>query len=121
MSFGFTVKRDSWSKDGQVRTLEDVTLYEVSLVSQPAYEGTAGLTSVREARDINPDQLADALLKLESGEELETEQAKLINEVVGQLQKTEEVQEVDGDILALKKKKLDLLIKEGQSWQLKTN
>ena len=114
MSFGFSVKRDSWSADGQVRNLEDVTLYEVSLVSQPAYEGTAGLTSVREARDINPDQLADALLKLEAGEELETDQASLINEVVGKLQKTEAVQEVEGDILALKKKKLDLLMKEAQ-------
>lgn len=113
MSFGFSVKRDSWSADGQTRTLEDVTLYEVSLVSQPAYEGTAGLTSVREARDINPDQLADALLKLEAGEELESDQANLINEVVSKLQKTEEVQEVEGDILALKKAKLDLLMKEG--------
>jgi HK97 family phage prohead protease len=121
MSFGFSVKRDSWSKDGQTRYLEDVTLYEASLVSQPAYEGTAGLMSVREARDINPDQLADALLKLETGEELEATQAALINEVVTKLQKTEEVQAVDGDILALKKKKLDLLMKEGQSWQLKTS
>lgn len=114
MSFGFSVRKDSWSADGQTRTLEDVTLYEVSLVSQPAYEGTAGLTSVREARDINPDQLADALLKLEAGEELETDQATLINEVVGKLQKTEEVKEVDGDILALKKAKLNLLMKEVQ-------
>ena len=114
MSFGFSVRKDSWSADGQTRTLEDVTLYEVSLVSQPAYEGTAGLTSVREARDINPDQLADALLKLENGEELESDQASLINEVVGKLQKTEEVQEVDGDILALKKAKLNLLMKEVQ-------
>lgn len=114
MSFGFSVRKDSWSADGQTRTLEDVTLYEVSLVSQPAYEGTAGLTSVREARDINPDQLADALLKLENGEELETDQATLINEVVGKLQKTEEVKEVEGDILALKKAKLNLLMKEVQ-------
>jgi hypothetical protein len=32
--------------------------------------------------------------------------------VVAKLTKTEEVQEVQGDILALKKKKLDLLLKE---------
>jgi HK97 family phage prohead protease len=108
MSFGFSVKRDSWSQDGQTRYLEDVTLYEVSLVSTPAYESTAGTVSVRS--DISADALADALLKIESGEELEPEQGALINEVIGKLTKTPEVQEVEGDILALKQKKLALLM-----------
>lgn len=112
MSFGFQVKKDSWSADGNNRTLEEVAVHEVSLTSFPAYEGTAGTTSVREMRDIDADQLADSLMKLESGEELDSEQAKIISEVVDKLTKTEEVQEVDGDILALKKKKLDLLLKE---------
>ena len=111
MSFGFAVKRDSWSADGNYRTLEEVALHEVSLTSFPAYEGTAGTTSVREKRNIDADQLADSLMKLESGEELDAEQAKIINEVVQKLTKTEEVQEVEGDILALKKKKLDLILK----------
>jgi HK97 family phage prohead protease len=111
MSFGFAVKKDSWSADGNNRTLEEVALHEVSLTSFPAYEGTAGTTSVREKRDIDADQLADSLMKLESGEELDAEQAKIINEVVEKLTKTEEVQEVEGDILALKKKKLDLILK----------
>lgn len=110
MSFGFSVKRDSWSKDGQTRYLEDVSLYEVSLVSTPAYEATAGTVSVRSAEGISADALADALLKIESGEELDAEQGALITEVVSKLTKTEEVQEVSGDILALKKKKLDLLM-----------
>ena len=111
MSFGFQVKRDSWSADGNTRTLEEVAVHEISLVSFPAYEGTAGTVSVREKRDIDADQLADSLMRLESGEELEPDQAALINEVVAKLTKTEEVQEVNGDILALKKKKLDLLVK----------
>jgi HK97 family phage prohead protease len=111
MSFGFSVKKDSWSADGNYRTLEEVALMEVSLTSFPAYEGTAGTTSVREKRNIDADQLADSLMKLESGEELDAEQAKIINEVVQKLTKTEEVQEVEGDILALKKKKLDLILK----------
>jgi HK97 family phage prohead protease len=111
MSFGFAVKKDSWSADGNYRTLEEVALHEVSLTSFPAYEGTAGTTSVREKRNIDADQLADSLMKLESGEELDAEQAKIINEVVQKLTKTEEVQEVEGDILALKKKKLDLILK----------
>jgi HK97 family phage prohead protease len=108
MSFGFSVKKDSWSQDGQTRYLDDVTLYEVSLVSTPAYEATAGTVSVRS--DISADDLADALLKIESGEELEPEQGALINEVIGKLTKTPEVQEVEGDILALKQKKLALLM-----------
>lgn len=112
MSFGFQVKKDSWSADGNNRTLEEVAVHEVSLTSFPAYEGTAGTTSVREKRDIDADQLADSLMKLESGEELDSDQAKVISEVVAKLTKTEEVEEVDGDILALKKKKLDLLMKE---------
>jgi len=111
MSFGFAVKKDSWSADGNNRTLEEVALHEVSLTSFPAYEGTAGTTSVREKRDIDADQLADSLMKLESGEELDPAQAEIINSVVAKLTKTEEVQEVEGDILALKKKKLDLILK----------
>jgi hypothetical protein len=95
------------------RSLEAVRLFEVSVVSSPAYEQTAGTVSVRSTdTGIDADQLADALMRLESGEELDTAHAILITDVVAKLTKTEEVQEVQGDILALKKKKLDLLLKE---------
>jgi HK97 family phage prohead protease len=113
MSFGFTVPQggDSWDKTGNVRTLNRVSLHEVSLVAFPAYSSTTGTTSVRSIEGaIDADTLADALLKLELGEELEAEQANLVSEVVSKLTKTPEVQEVEGDILALKKKKLDLLM-----------
>jgi HK97 family phage prohead protease len=113
MSFGFTVPQggDSWDKSGNVRTLNRVSLHEVSLVAFPAYSSTTGTTSVRSLEGgIDADTLADALLKLELGEELEADQATLVTEVVGKLTKTPEVQEVEGDILALKKKKLDLLM-----------
>lgn len=112
MSFGFSVIKDAWSNDGGTRTLEAVRLFEVSIVSSPAYEGTAGTVSVRSTdTGIDADQLADALMRLESGEELDPTSANLITDVVAKLTKTEEVQEVQGDILALKKKKLDLLMK----------
>jgi hypothetical protein len=111
MSFGFSVIKDSWSEDGSVRTLNAVRLFETSIVSSPAYEGTAGTIAVRSVEGgIDADALADALMRLESGEELEPIHASLINDVVAKLTKTDEVQEVEGDILALKKKKLDLLI-----------
>lgn len=111
MSFGFSVIKDTWNNDGNVRTLNAVRLFEISLVSFPAYQATAGTVSVRSAQTIDADQLADALFKLESGEELDPTAASLITDVVAKLTKTEEVQEVQGDILALKKKKLDLLMK----------
>jgi HK97 family phage prohead protease len=112
MSFGFNVIRDSWSSDGKTRTLESVRLSEVSVVSFPAYSSTTA--TVRSQPTINPDELADALLKLESGEELDEAQASLITDVVGKLKSSPEVEEVidNGlELLDIKKKQLDLLLK----------
>ncbi len=112
MSFGFNVIRDSWSRDGQTRTLESVRLFEVSIVSFPAYAET--VAQVRSAPTINPDELADALLKLESGEELDSKSAELITEVVAKLKSQPDIEEVidNGlDLLDLKKKQFDLLLK----------
>jgi HK97 family phage prohead protease len=113
MSFGFNVIKDTWSRDGQTRTLDSVRLFEVSIVSFPAYESTTA--QVRSQPTINPDQLADALLKLESGEELDEENANLITEVVNKLKAspevTEEVADNGLDLLDLKKKQFDLLLK----------
>jgi HK97 family phage prohead protease len=112
MSFGFNVIKDTWSRDGQTRTLESVRLFEVSVVSFGAYKATTA--SVRSQPTINPDQLADALLKLESGEELDEANATLITEVVNKLKANPAVEEVidNGlDLLDLKKKQFDLLLK----------
>jgi uncharacterized protein len=113
MSFGFNVIRDSWSSDGKTRTLESVRLFEVSVVSFPAYPST--VAQVRSAQPtINPDELADALLKLESGEELDDKSASLITEVVSKLKaqpETEEVIDNGLDLLDLKQKQFDLLLK----------
>lgn len=112
MSFGFNVIKDTWSRDGQTRTLDSVRLFEVSIVSFPAYEATTA--QVRSQPTINPDQLADALLKLESGEELDEENANLITEVVNKLKASPEVEEVvesGFELLDLKKKQFDLLLK----------
>jgi HK97 family phage prohead protease len=113
MSFGFNVIKDTWSRDGQTRTLESVRLFEVSVVSFGAYKATTA--SVRSQPTINPDQLADALLKLESGEELDEANASLITEVVNKLKAspevTEEIADNGLDLLDLKKKQFDLLLK----------
>ena len=113
MSFGFNVIKDTWSRDGQTRTLESVRLFEVSVVSFPAYGATTA--TVRSTQPtINPDELADALLKLESGEELDAKSADLINDVVNKLKaqpETEDVVDNSLDLLDLKKKQFDLLLK----------
>jgi HK97 family phage prohead protease len=113
MSFGFNVIKDSWSRDGQTRTLESVRLFETSIVSFPAYSSTTA--TVRSAQpSINADDLAEALLKLESGEELDEASAELITGVVNKLKADPEVEEVidNGlDLLDLKKKQFDLLLK----------
>ena len=113
MSFGFNVIKDSWSRDGQTRTLESVRLFEASIVSFAAYPATTA--TVRSTQPtINPDELADALLKLESGEELDEANAALITEVVNKLKANPGVEEVIDnslDLLDLKKKQFDLLLK----------
>lgn len=112
MSFGFNVIKDSWSRDGQTRTLESVRLFETSIVSFPAYSATTA--TVRSAPSINADELADALLKLESGEELDEKNANLITDVVNKLKAQPEVQEAEDNglsILDLKQKQFDLLMK----------
>jgi hypothetical protein len=113
MSFGFNVIKDSWSADGKTRTLESVRLFEASIVSFAAYPATtATVRSTDQA--IDPDRLADALLRLESGEELDEPSATLITEVVNKLKANPGVEEVIDnslDLLDLKKKQFDLLMK----------
>lgn len=109
MSFGFTVPKggDSWRDNGSTRELHSVRLHEVSIVAFPAYQASSA--SVRSVT-IDADTLADGLMRLENGEELDSAQAEAISEVVAKLTKTAEVQEA-GDILSLKKKQLDLMMK----------
>jgi HK97 family phage prohead protease len=121
-SFGFTVPAggDSWSSDGSERTLKSVRLMEVSTgVAFPAYPSTNGTAQVRgldkvaERNNIDADALADALLKIEDGQTISVDEAAMLSRVINDLAPTEEVAQPNGDLgmLALKKKKLDLLIK----------
>ena len=125
MSFGFSVPKDGdeWSADGQERTLKSVRLHEVSIVAFPAYSATAGTTMVRgldavaRSLDIDEDKIADALLKLESGQKINQEDYKIVNSVIDSLVEGAEAEaapaseESDVDMLALKRKKLEQLLK----------
>lgn len=124
MSFGFTVPKggDEWNAAGNERVLREIMLHEVSLVAFPAYEGTTGTTSVRglakvaERADVDVDALSDALLKLENGETMTEEDTRLLTDVLDSI--APEKPEVDTAaeeekakaMLALKKKKLELLM-----------
>jgi uncharacterized protein len=120
MSFGFSVPKggDEWSADGSERTLREIKLHEVSIVAFPAYTSTAGTTSVRgldkvaERANVDGDALADALLKLETGDEITAEDKDLLSRVLDILGPEDQPAVVDDkafQMLALKKKKLELL------------
>ena len=91
MSFGFNVQSDSWSPDGNVRTLESVRLIEVSVVTFPAY--TSSVAQVRSVGDVEVDKLSDALLALETEESLTPDQADLLQNVIKQMTKGDKVEE----------------------------
>jgi uncharacterized protein len=115
MSFGFSVptRGDSWSDDGMTRQLKEIRLHEVSIVTGfPAYEATTAsvrsLDILATRTNVDVDALADAMVKLESGEKLPDSQADLLQEVVSKLR--ENTPSAD-DLIDLKRKNLDLLFK----------
>jgi len=121
MSFGFNVIKDSWNSEGTERTLNAVRLFEVSIVAFPAYAGTAGTTSVRSLEklatraEVDMAELEAALVKLESGQDLDEASRDLLNTVINKVSPSatfdpEPADSVVGDLglLALKKKKLEL-------------
>jgi len=122
-SFGFTVPKggDTWNEDGSERTLNSIRLLEVSTgVAFPAYTSTNGTAQVRgldkiaKRAEVDADTLADAMLKLEDGEEITAEEKDILSRVISELAPKEETTpEPAGDLamLALKKKKLELLLK----------
>lgn len=122
-SFGFSIPErggDSWNQEGTERTLKSVRLFEISLTAFPAYTQTNGTAAVRgldkaaQRADVDADALADAMLKLETGEDLTSDQAELLTRVVGSLApQAEPTEEPKPDLamLALKKKRLELLEK----------
>lgn len=118
MSFGFSVPAngDSWSQDGQQRTLNEIRLHEVSIVTGfPAYEATTAsvrtLEILANRTNVDQDALADAMLKLEAGETLDAASADLITEVVTKLREPVENDEEIVNTLDIKRKQLDLLLK----------
>lgn len=122
MSFGFSVPKDGdeWSEDGRERTLKSVRLHEVSLVAFAAYPATSGTTQVRgldrvaQRASVDSDELAEALIKVETGDDLTDGERDLLQTVIDELgPKTKATENPKGDLglLWLAKKKIDLLEK----------
>jgi HK97 family phage prohead protease len=123
-SFGFSMPArggDQWNEDGTERVLKSVRLHEVSLTAFPAYrqtEGTAtvrGLDMVATRAEVDADALADALLKIENGEDMTTDDRTLLEKVISELAPVDqaEIDEAERkakELTALKKKKLELLM-----------
>jgi hypothetical protein len=94
-------------------------LFEVSIVAFPAYAATEALVrsldKAAKRAAVDADQLADAVLKLEEGADLSDSEAELIKTVVNSLTPTqvkeEEPTEEELNLLDLKRKQLDLLLK----------
>jgi HK97 family phage prohead protease len=113
MSFGFSVpaRGDQWSNDGNVRELKEVKLYEVSVVTGfPAYAATSAsvrsVDTLAQRAQVDADKLAVAITMLESGSELDDDQAGLLSEVVAKLRKQPEAAPSRIGVL---QKQLDLL------------
>jgi HK97 family phage prohead protease len=121
-SFGFSMPSDGsgdqWNAQGTERILKSVRLFEVSLVGSPAYSETNGTATVRgldkvaERAHVDADALADALLKIENGEDITTDDRQLVDKVLAELSPAAEAPDdtYSTEMLALKKKKLQLLM-----------
>jgi hypothetical protein len=102
--------------------LKSVRLHEVSVgVAFPAYPETNGTATVRgldkiaKRAGVDADALADALLKVENGEDITPDDRTLLQTVIDELAPEPEAVEPEVDqkgleLLALKKKKLQLLM-----------
>ena len=125
-SFGFRVAAggDTWINANE-RVLKRVNIHEVSVgVAFPAYLGTEGTANVRsvpdltgkiarlaEIRGVSAEELTDALLALEAGDELTARQGELLTDTLGKVLKQDPEVTNPNAILELKKKELDLLMK----------
>lgn len=117
MSFGFTVPRggDKWSDDGSERTLHQVMLHEVSVVTGfPAYEATQAavrsLEKLSQRTGMAVEDLTSALDALADGETLDEAQAEMLRKAVEEASPKPAVD--PAVLLGLKAKQTELLAKK---------
>lgn len=64
MSFAFETVKDSWSTDKRTRELKEVKLFDVSVVTYPAYEETMVQLRNKQSNDTEPDTIKSSSLAL---------------------------------------------------------
>lgn len=119
MSFGFSVPNggDEWSDDGATRTLNEIRLHEVSVVTGwPAYPATTAtirkLDQLAQRTQQDAEALSDAISALEAGETLDDSQASILRNVVDTLAPEPEKIEKEPSVpLSVLRQQLDLIYK----------
>jgi HK97 family phage prohead protease len=88
MSFGFAVPANGDSWEGDKRTLKEISLFEVSVLSAgqtPAYPATLGLTAVRKLSadkiGVEAERLMDTLESIKAARELSEDDLQVIDQV----------------------------------------
>lgn len=91
MSFGFTVPKNGDAWNGETRTLKEINLFEVSILSghTPAYPSTLGLTAVRKVTEpklgIDAERLISTLESVKAGKDLTEDETEVIDQVRSKL------------------------------------
>lgn len=90
-SFGFQVVKDDWqyNSDGSItRELQEVRLFDVSIVTYPAYpetNGTVALRSLLTANGLNPERITQLLAKRRAGQPLDDEDCAELRQITALL------------------------------------
>ncbi len=82
MSFGFQVLKESWELDGDqnIRTIEDVNLFDVSVVTFPAYPTTDVEVNLRNWEEVGLDytKLSRVMVRVSHGLPLTDEDREIL-------------------------------------------
>ena len=105
MSFGFSVVKDTWNDDYSERTIHELRLHEVSVVTGfPAYRQTTAavraLPLLAKRMSIDVDALAEAFDALSAGE-LTDDQADMLAQAVDRARPEQPATEAEPDLSAL--------------------
>jgi len=88
MSFGFAIPKNGDAWDGNQRTIKEVNLFEVSVLSAgqtPAYPATLGLTAVRKLSadkiGVDAERLMSTLESIKAAKELSEDELQVVDQV----------------------------------------
>ncbi|QQK75087.1 HK97 family phage prohead protease [Salicibibacter cibarius] len=110
MSFGFMVDRDNWEVQGgqNIRTLEEVELFDVSVVTYPAYpETSANVRSFFNDVGLEFDQIAAIIARSKHGLDVSDADREVVKRSIGYLESL--LKDGNQESMNLRKARLKLL------------